>query len=83
MIGNTNSIVVKGGDTPTPATTDRYKGLRPSYWPKIKMPDEFPADDNYIHTQLLLWIPAGVVNDQRNITLFNYAGQITDITEVN
>ena len=40
MIGKTNSIVVKGGDTPTPATTDRYKGLRPSYWPTIKMPDE-------------------------------------------
>ena len=39
MIGKTNSIVVKGGDTPTPAT-DRYKGLRPSYWPTIKMPDE-------------------------------------------
>ena len=53
MIGKTNSIVVKGGDTPTPAT-DRYKGLRPSYWPTIKMPDEFPANDNYIHTQLLL-----------------------------
>ena len=53
MIGKTNSIVVKGGDTPTPAI-DRYKGLRPSYWPTIKMPDEFPADDNYIHTQLLL-----------------------------
>lgn len=40
MIGKTNSIVVKGGDTPTPATTDKYKGLRPSYWPTIKMPDE-------------------------------------------
>lgn len=40
MIGKTNSIVVKGGDTPTPAT-DKYKGLRPSYWPTIKMPDEF------------------------------------------
>ena len=44
MIGKTNSIVVKGGDTPTPATTDRYKGLRPSYWPTIKMPDEFEVD---------------------------------------
>ena len=70
MIGKTNSIVVKGGDTPTPATTDRYKGLRPSYWPKIKMPDEFP-NDNYIHTQLLLWIPAVITNgDQTNVQLF-------------
>ena len=40
MIGKTNSIVVKGGDTPTPTTVDKYKGLRPSYWPTIKMPDE-------------------------------------------
>ena len=82
MIGKTNSIVVKGGDTPTPATTDRYKGLRPSYWPTIKMPDEFP-NDNYIHTQLLLWIPAGITSGQQNIMLFNYSGQITDIKEVN
>lgn len=81
MIGKTNSIVVKGGDTPTPPT-DRYKGLRPSYWPTIKMPNEFP-NDNYIHTQLLLWIPASITSGQHNITLFNYEGQITDITEVN
>lgn len=39
MIGKTNSIVVKGGDTPTPAT-DRYKGLRPSYWPVVRLPSE-------------------------------------------
>ena len=83
MIGKTNSIVVKGGDTPTPATTDRYKGLRPSYWPTIKMPDEFP-NDNYIHTQLLLWIRAGLsTSEQQEVQLFNYAGQITDIKEVN
>lgn len=82
MIGKTNSIVVKGGDTPTPATTDRYKGLRPSYWPTIKMPDEFP-NDNYIHTQLLLWIPAEITNGQQNVRLFNYEGQITDIVKVN
>lgn len=81
MIGKTNSIVVKGGDTPA-TTTDRYKGLRPSYWPTIKMPDEFP-NDNYIHTQLLLWIPAGITSGQHNIMLFNYTGQITDIIEVN
>ena len=82
MIGKTNSIVVKGGDNPTPATVDKYKGLRPSYWPKIKMPDEFP-NDNYIHTQLLLWIPAEITSGQHNIMLFNYTGQITDIKEVN
>lgn len=81
MIGKTNSIVVKGGDTPTPATTDRYKGLRPSYWPTIKMPDEFP-NDNYIHTQLLLWIPAGITSGQQDIRLFNYEGQITDIVKI-
>ena len=40
MIGKTNSIVVKGGDTPTPATTDKYLGLRPSYWPKVRLPSE-------------------------------------------
>ena len=82
MIGKTNSIVVKGGDTPTPATTDRYKGLRPSYWPTIKMPDEFP-NDNYIHTQLLLWIPAGLsASEQQEVQLFNYEGRITDIVKV-
>lgn len=82
MIGKTNSIVVKGGDTPTP-TTDKYKGLRPSYWPTIKMPDEFP-NDNYIHTQLLVWIPAGLsTSEQQDIRLFNYDGQITDIVKVN
>ena len=81
MIGKTNSIVVKGGDTPTPATVDKYKGLRPSYWPTIKMPDEFP-NDNYIHTQLLLWIPAQITSKQQDVQLFNYTGQITDIIEV-
>lgn len=82
MIGKTNSIVVKGGNTPTPAT-DKYKGLRPSYWPTIKMPNEFP-NDNYIHTQLLLWIPAGLsTGEQQDVRLFNYDGQITDIVKVN
>ena len=81
MIGKTNSIVVKGGDTPTPAT-DRYKGLRPSYWPAIKMPDEFP-NDNYIHTQLLVWVPAGLsTSEQQEVRLFDYTGQITDIVKV-
>lgn len=27
------------GDTPTPAT-DKYKGLRPSYWPTVRLPSE-------------------------------------------
>lgn len=55
MIGKTNSIVVKGGDTPTP-TTDRYKGLRPSYWPTIKMPDEFEADQTYELLMEIKWL---------------------------
>lgn len=46
MIGKTNSIVVKGGDTPTP-TTDRYKGLRPTSWPTIKMPNELEENQTY------------------------------------
>ena len=56
MIGKTNSIVVKGGDTPTPATTDRYKGLRPSYWPTIKMPDEFEVDQTYELLMEIQWL---------------------------
>ena len=79
MIGKTNSIVVKGGNTPTPATTDRYKGLRPSYWPTIKMPDEFP-NDNYIHTQLLVWVPAGITNgNQTNVQLFTNATGLINV----
>ena len=53
MIGKTNSIVVKGGDTPTPATTDKYKGLRPSYWPKVRLPSEVEG----IFTDLVLFVP--------------------------
>ena len=55
MIGKTNSIVVKGGDTPTPAT-DRYKGLRPSYWPTIKMPDEFEDGQTYELLMEIQWL---------------------------
>lgn len=55
MIGKTNSIVVKGGDTPTPAT-DRYKGLRPSYWPTIKMPDEFEEGETYELLMEVQWL---------------------------
>ena len=53
MIGKTNSIVVKGGDTPTPATTDRYKGLRPSYWPVVRLPSE--VEENFV--DLVLFVP--------------------------
>lgn len=56
MIGKTNSIIVKGGDTPTPATTDKYKGLRPSYWPKIKMPDEFEDGQTYELLMEIQWL---------------------------
>ena len=53
MIGKTNSIVVKGGDTPTPATVDKYKGLRPSYWPKVRLPSEVEGD----FADLVLFVP--------------------------
>ena len=53
MIGKTNSIVVKGGDTPTPATTDKYKGLRPSYWPKVRLPSEVKGK----FVDLILFVP--------------------------
>lgn len=53
MIGKTNSIVVKGGDTPTPATTDKYKGLRPSYWPVVRLPSEVEGD----FADLVLFVP--------------------------
>ena len=36
MIGKTNSMNVIGGT----ATVDKYKGLRPSYWPKVRLPSE-------------------------------------------
>ena len=53
MIGKTNSIVVKGGDTPTPATTDKYLGLRPSYWPAVRLPSE--VEGNFV--DLILFVP--------------------------
>ena len=53
MIGKTNSIVVKGGDTPTPATVDKYKGLRPPYWPKVRLPSEVEG----IFSDLVLFVP--------------------------
>ena len=36
MIGKTNSMNVIGGT----ATVDKYRGLRPSYWPKVRLPSE-------------------------------------------
>ena len=65
MIGKTNSIVVKGGDTPTPAT-DKYKGLRPSYWPTIKMPDEFEEGETYELLMEIRWL-----RDTVDIPLFS------------
>lgn len=52
MIGKTNSIIVKGGDTPTPAT-DKYLGLRPSYWPAVRLPSEVEGD----FADLVLFVP--------------------------
>lgn len=65
MIGKTNSIVVVGGDTPS-TTTDKYKGLRPSYWPTIKMPDEFEADQTYELLMEIRWL-----GDSVDIPLFS------------
>ena len=53
MIGKTNSIVVKGGDIPTAATTDKYLGLRPSYWPAVRLPSE--VEENFV--DLILFVP--------------------------
>lgn len=60
MIGKTNSIIVKGGDIPTPATVDKYKGLRPLYWPTIKMPDEF---ENGEVCEMLIELDFSYTND--------------------
>lgn len=65
MIGKTNSIVVVGGDTPA-TTTDKYKGLRPSYWPTIKMPDEFEDGQTYELLMEIQWL-----GDSVNIPLFS------------
>lgn len=40
MIGKTNSMNVIGGTT----TVDKYRGLRPSYWPKVRLPSEVSGD---------------------------------------
>lgn len=65
MIGKTNSIVVKGGDTPTP-TTDRYKGLRPSYWPVVRLPSEVEGD----FADLVLFVPLWLNPSKKEGTTF-------------
>lgn len=49
MIGKTNSMNVIGGT----ATTDKYLGLRPSYWPKVRLPSE--VEGNFV--DLILFVP--------------------------
>ena len=49
MIGKTNSINVIGGTT----TTDKYRGLRPSYWPKVRLPSEVEGE----FADLVLFVP--------------------------
>ena len=49
MIGKTNSINVIGGT----ATVDKYRGLRPSYWPKVRLPSEVEGD----FADLVLFVP--------------------------
>ena len=72
MIGKTNSIVVKGGDTPTPAT-DKYLGLRPSYWPTIKMPDEFEDDQTEELLMEIQWL-----GDTVDVPLFSNTNGYVD-----
>lgn len=49
MIGKTNSMNVIGGT----ATVDKYRGLRPSYWPKVRLPSEVEGD----FADLVLFVP--------------------------
>lgn len=49
MIGKTNSMNVIGGTT----TVDKYLGLRPSYWPKVRLPSE--VEKNFV--DLVLFVP--------------------------
>lgn len=50
MIGKTNSINIIEGTT---TTTDKYLGLRPSYWPKVRLPSEVEGD----FADLVLFVP--------------------------
>lgn len=49
MIGKTNSMNVIGGT----AIVDKYRGLRPSYWPKVRLPSEVEGD----FADLVLFFP--------------------------
>ena len=49
MIGKTNSMNIIGGT----ATVDKYRGLRPSYWPKVRLPSEVEGD----FVDLILFVP--------------------------
>ena len=49
MIGKTNSVNIIGGTT----TVDKYRGLRPSYWPKVRLPSEVEGD----FADLVLFVP--------------------------
>ena len=50
MIGKTNSVNIIEGTT---TTTDKYLGLRPSYWPKVRLPSE--VEGNFV--DLILFVP--------------------------
>lgn len=49
MIGKTNSINIIGSTT----TVDKYRGLRPSYWPKVRLPSEVEGE----FADLVLFVP--------------------------
>ena len=50
MIGKTNSVNIIEGTT---TTTDKYLGLRPSYWPKVRLPSEVEEE----FADLVLFVP--------------------------
>ena len=50
MIGKTNSVNIIEGTT---TTADKYLGLRPSYWPKGRLPSEVEGD----FEDLVLFVP--------------------------
>ena len=50
MIGKTNSVNIIEGTT---TTTDKDLGLRPSYWPKVRLPSE--VEENFV--DLILFVP--------------------------
>lgn len=78
MIGKTNSIVVVGGGD-TPATTDRYKGLRPSYWPTVRMPSEI--DGNF--ADIVLLAPISLNPSKKEGVTFTANVTATNTTTIN